>query len=183
MLRTGKELERPTSSRLTPLESNIGQPERYSRLVLVRKIKGQPQVLVQKLDNGLVVFPGGQEKDTDGDPIETIVRECGEEGTLNRGQLRTLRNYDLLYGSFVFQVAWKKQMLPCIDTCHLILAIDDIYGGLQQTQDGEIISTAWVNLQELANGSVNFEGEVPQNVQEAASKTIPFLPKLTKAYE
>lgn len=173
MPRTGKEF--------AP-EPDIHKPMRYSRLIIVREINSQLHALVQLLDNGLVVFPGGQEKSTDGDPIETIVRECGEEGVLNREQLRTLRNYDLLWGSFVFPVEWMQRGYACVDTYHLILAVDDNYMGLRQTQDPEISSTSWVNLQDLANGIVPFPANLPQNIQGAASKAMALFPELIKTY-
>lgn len=152
------------------------EPGRFSRLILIR---GNGEVLVQKLDNGLVIFPGGQEKDEDGDPIETVVRECGEEGTLGRSQLRNLRNNDLLFGSIEFQVRWGVNT----DTNFLVLDVDGFYDWLQQTKDPEVVSTAWVNLQKLAEGIIDFEGTVPENIKETASKTIKLLPELIKGYQ
>jgi|SRR3989344_7668488 len=157
-------------------------PIKYSRLIMVRRAGTDFEALIQVLDNGLVVFPGGEYNSGDGDPIEAIVREVGEEGHLDRGQLRSLRNWDLLWGSFVFQISWSQGAIRCLDTCHLIQSIDHNYYGLGNAKDEEIIQTAWVPLGLLASGTVPFRRKVPRNIQRAAAKSVEMVPRLVRWY-
>jgi len=156
------------------------EPVRYSRLVMVRPADKGFEVLVQFLGKGMVLFPGGRDEPSDGDPIETIVREISEEGTMSPGQLRSLRNFDLLWGSFVFQIIWNRGTFGCVDTYHLIKAAR-IYDGIGViNKDDEIRQTAWVDLRVLAFCNSLFEAEVPKNTQKAAKMSLNLLPELIR---
>ena len=163
--------------------SNLeNEPKKYSRLIMVRKAEVGIDVLVQLLDNGLVVFPGGKDEPNDGDSIGTIIREVNEEGKMNKGQLKNLEDFDLLWGSFVFKVAWHMDKTPCVDTYHLIQTIGHDYDGIAIPNDDEIKKAEWVNLGLLAAGIVPFKAKVPKNIRLAAIKSLQFVPELMEWY-
>lgn len=155
--------------------ASIELPRRtiYTRLILVDHHDG-PRTLVQRLDNGLVVFPGGAYQESDGDFIESTVRECDEEGSLSRGALRELRNFDLLWNSVGFSLTWTKG----VDVYRMVYAPDDLYEGLGRSRDPEVVSAHWVGLRSVASGSSESMGRVPYNTRTAARIAVRHLPEL-----
>lgn len=152
--------------RVTPRGRRI-----YTRLILV-DAHDAPKVLVQRLKNGLVVFPGGAYEESDGDYIESTVRECGEEGSLTRGALRELR-CDLLWRSVGFAFSWQRG----VDVYHMVHAPDELYAGLERPRDPEIASSRWERLRAIASGEIE-SGRIPHNTQRAARIATKRLPEL-----
>ena len=126
-------------------------------------------VFVQTLSNGLLVYPGGQRKPYEQDSIEVLLRELGEESRMSRGQMRTLRNWDLIYGALEFRVDWYTKMgRPRLDTYHMILDPGKMYDDLTITKGREVRSGLWVPLQSISKG-ISPEGmRIPDNIRIAS---------------
>lgn len=130
----------------------------YSRLVLFREEQGKIWLLMQRLRNGKLVFPGGEDQLFDGDSIETLIRELGEETTVERGDLRTLRNCDLIYYSARFHLDWGRGgrnrdvyfVLPGTDQGKDYWPRDSL--GVARDTEEEIEMMGWVALSYLIEG-------------------------------
>jgi len=118
----------------------------YVRVVFVRVRSGQPELLMQELDNGHFQFPGGVYKPSDGDAIEALVRELSEETKARPRFLRTLRTVDLLYGSQLFVMNWRGNRDVCF-----VLRWEGGYRDLSIGKDAETVQTLWVGIPTVLN--------------------------------
>lgn len=159
----------------------LRQPEQtppliqYSRLVLIDLDKeGNPITLVQRLKNGLVIFPGGRIEDGE-DEIGCLVRECSEEGELSNEMLRQIRNYELLW-ALTGKLLWKRKSCIQIDTYFMTRWYREIYNGLLTPCDPEIVSVQEITLLALMKGHCT--GRVPSNTRRMAKIALSKMDQL-----
>lgn len=125
----------------------------YARVIYFRPRGDDHLVLMQRLSDGLCIFPGGRYKDEDGDTIETLWRELCEETHLAR---RMWFVYDLIYESRMFLAWWDNYNL---DVCYIVEWKDwlDLLPVLDLSEDDEDRATTedvrWISLNSVVVGN------------------------------
>ena len=132
----------------------------YVRIAFHNNFNGESYILMQELDNGMLMLPGGQTENTDADLFETISRELLEETMITQELLLAL--ISKLKTTTLVNSYWDKYL----DTIFILPWMSEYEPISQQNRnDSEIIKMEWIPLKDIYNEQV--KSKTYKNIQDA----------------